>query len=73
MCENVFQIYSVHIPGKCIKCKHFYSYPLPLKTSPKFLSSHLGRGKLLIPLGSVFCENLFPLYRVQKLYKLHLK
>ena len=33
MCENIFSIYGVHIPRKCIESMHFYSCPSPpLKT-----------------------------------------
>ena len=49
ICGKNFQIYGVHIPRKCIESKHFSS------------SYHftLGRGKSLIPLGSIFLKICF--------------
>ena len=44
-----FQIYGLHISGKCIDLRNFCACPPELKLSPKFLSSHsIGKRKLLI-------------------------
>ena len=62
MCGKNFQIYGVDIYRKCIESRQFYSFiSSPLKALPPSSYHHnLGRGKLLIPLGSIFSEICFP-------------
>ena len=58
---EIFHIYDLHIPRKCIESKNIYLSPPPKsKLSPKFLSSPPGRVKLLISPSQCFFENLFP-------------
>ena len=57
MCGKNLRIYDVHIPRKCIKSRNFYSSASPLKTYPTSCCHHtIGRGKLLIPTGSIFFQ-----------------
>ena len=37
MCGKKVQIYGIHIPGKCIDSRHFYSCLSPLTTRPQHL------------------------------------
>ena len=56
-----FQIYGAHIHRKCIESRYFYLFPLPFQNSPQSPYHHnLGRGKLLIPPGSIFSKIYFP-------------
>ena len=38
ICGKIFKFYGVHIPGKCIDSRHFYSCPSPIKTRPQVLA-----------------------------------
>ena len=60
MCGKKFRIYGVHFPRKCIESS-FYSCPLlPQNSPPSFYHHTLGRGKLLIPAGSIFSKSVSP-------------
>ena len=60
MCRENFQIYGVHILRKCIDSRHFYSCPSPLKTRPKFMSSHPRQKEIAHSPRQHSFENLFP-------------
>ena len=58
---EIFHIYDLHIPSKCIESKNIYLSPPPKsKLSPKFLSSPPGRVKLLISPSQCFSKICFP-------------
>ena len=59
MCEENSQIYGVHIPRKCIECRHFQSCTSPLKTRPYFFSSHPRQGEITHSPRQHYFENLF--------------
>ena len=67
MVERNFQIYGVNIPRKCIESAFLLTPPppplQPLHTQNSHPASYhhppSGRGKLLIPPGSVFSKTCF--------------
>ena len=60
MCGKNFQIYGVHVPRKSLNLAIFTDFPLPTQNLPPSSYHHnLGKGKLLIPPGCIFFENLF--------------
>ena len=61
MCAKNCQIYGVHILGKCIESRRFYSCSVSIETRPQVLviTSYRQR-ELLISRGSVLSKICFP-------------
>ena len=55
-----FQIYGVHIPGKCIDSSQFYSCPSSLKTRPQVLVTGPRQKEITHSPRQHSLENLFP-------------
>ena len=61
MCAKNCEIYEVHIPGKSIESRRFYSCPTSLETRPQVLAITSYRQKeITYPARQRSVKNLFP-------------